>query len=476
MNSTLWKNIIEFDLDAPLSEYGFSTRLINENYWTSNFAQTAIIEYKKFMYLAAVSPEMVSPSPIIDTVWHQHLVFTQSYDNFCEVLEKKIAHVPSTHNKADFKTFFQAKKRTQILYEEHFGVQPAEFWEHATIYDSLSLPKAKISVPIILIIGILAFLPFTAGAYSALKLVYAKIDNPYFLIAYGLIVLISFMLLEVYNRNKLSFLIDKLDKRTFVFNLSAFELLFLRRNKLSEVIHGLVNQLIRKQQIKISSDRQLRVNDLDGMINNTTDTVNSDLELCVLETIRSHKKMDYTILIKQLISKPAFNKIDRTINNFKKYFNRSRFFTRMFILNFTILSIGLSLGTVRLLTGYFREKPIIILVIVLITYLTLAILYLRRLNSLIGTVTLPRYYEAHVVEEKLEQELWDWKYYYLGSAVFVGAFMPLIGSFRNSENSSWSGDSGSSGDSSGESGSSGDSSCGSSGCGSSCGGCGGGSD
>ena len=118
MNSMLWNNIEEFDLDAPLSEYGFSTRLINENYWTTDFAHTAIIEYKKFMYLAAVSAEMVSPSPIVDIVWHQHLVFTHSYDKFCEILGKKIAHVPSTHNKADFKNFFQAKQRTQKLYLE----------------------------------------------------------------------------------------------------------------------------------------------------------------------------------------------------------------------------------------------------------------------------------------------------------------------------------------------------------------------
>jgi hypothetical protein len=92
---------LAFDLDAPPSEYGFSTRLINENFWTNDFAEKAIREYKKFMYLAATSDLMVSPSPVIDTVWHQHLIFTQSYSDLCGLLGRFIQHVPSTHNQED---------------------------------------------------------------------------------------------------------------------------------------------------------------------------------------------------------------------------------------------------------------------------------------------------------------------------------------------------------------------------------------
>lgn len=128
MDQVLWKNIIDFNLDNPLSEYGFSIRLENENWWTANFARDAILEYKKFMYLAAVSDAMVSPSEIVDVVWHQHLIFTQSYEDFCSVLGKKVAHIPSTHNKSDFNKFKSAKERTQKLYTEsleprlpHFG-------------------------------------------------------------------------------------------------------------------------------------------------------------------------------------------------------------------------------------------------------------------------------------------------------------------------------------------------------------------
>ncbi|HEX7869566.1 MAG TPA: DUF1399 domain-containing protein, partial [Chryseobacterium sp.] len=90
MNKDLWGKIEQFDFNNPSSEYDFTLRLANENYWTQNFTQQAILEYKKFMYLAAVSDMMVSPSEIVDTVWHQHLIFTKSYHEFCQILEKQI--------------------------------------------------------------------------------------------------------------------------------------------------------------------------------------------------------------------------------------------------------------------------------------------------------------------------------------------------------------------------------------------------
>src|SRR5688500_7126464 len=126
MDDPLWNRLLAFDLDAPMSEYGFSTRLARENYWTKNFTAKAILEYKKFMYLAGTSDLMVSPSEVIDVVWHQHLTFTQSYAEFCAILGKQVQHVPSTRRKEDFEKFRSAKERTGKLYNKLFGEQPDE--------------------------------------------------------------------------------------------------------------------------------------------------------------------------------------------------------------------------------------------------------------------------------------------------------------------------------------------------------------
>ena len=154
INNDLWKSILAFEFDSENDEYGFTVRLSTENNWTTDFTERAILEYKKFMFLAATSDEMVSPSEIVDIVWHQHLIFTISYQKFCQLLGKQIQHVPSTHNKADFQTFVNAKERTQILYEEKFDKADESIWNNHSMYETLHLKKSKFSLKTVIIIGI----------------------------------------------------------------------------------------------------------------------------------------------------------------------------------------------------------------------------------------------------------------------------------------------------------------------------------
>ena len=141
MDNILWKKVEAYNFDFPISEYGFSTRLAYENNWTINYTQKLILDYKKFMFLAATSNVMVSPSAVIDIVWHQHLIFTQLYNDFCDVLGKRIEHIPSTHNKAEKEKFKEAKEATLVLYETTFGKQPEEFWGCENLAETLLLDE-----------------------------------------------------------------------------------------------------------------------------------------------------------------------------------------------------------------------------------------------------------------------------------------------------------------------------------------------
>src|SRR5688500_7141329 len=190
MDDPLWNRLLAFDLDAPMSEYGFSTRLARENYWTKNFTAKAILEYKKFMYLAATSDLMVSPSEVIDVVWHQHLTFTQSYAEFCAILGKQVQHVPSTRRKEDFEKFRSAKERTGKLYNKMFGEQPDDIWKFPGMYESLRLEKASIKIRTFVLFGILAWAILTVPAYYILRPLYVRIDNPDFLLYYVFLALI----------------------------------------------------------------------------------------------------------------------------------------------------------------------------------------------------------------------------------------------------------------------------------------------
>lgn len=184
MNTKLWEKILHFDFDLPPNEYGFSTRLANENNWTKSFTRQAVLEYKKFMYLAATSELMVSPSEIVDTVWHQHLIFTQSYQDFCALIGKQIQHIPSTHNREEYEKFKLAKERTQKLYVLNFGEQPINIWRYIDMYESLNLGKSKYKIRSFIIVGILSFITLSIPFYFILRPIYIKINNPVFVIAY----------------------------------------------------------------------------------------------------------------------------------------------------------------------------------------------------------------------------------------------------------------------------------------------------
>lgn len=195
----LWEQIAAFDFDQPVAEYGFATRLGHENHWTISFTADAILEYKKFMYLAATAGGMVSPSPIVDIVWHQHLIFTQSYDDFCQILGKKIAHVPSTHDPKQAAVFKQAEQRTAERYENTFGPQPPSFWKYKSMTDSFAMEPAKLGISKIIFIGVALFLLLLYPASLILRPAFVLIDAALFFIGYGIIMGLTFHFLKAYN-------------------------------------------------------------------------------------------------------------------------------------------------------------------------------------------------------------------------------------------------------------------------------------
>ena len=70
----LLEKLNAFVLDQPGAPLPFSRRLKRENGWDTTFALRAIAEYRKFLLLTQVSGgRPVSPSKVIDHVWHLHL-------------------------------------------------------------------------------------------------------------------------------------------------------------------------------------------------------------------------------------------------------------------------------------------------------------------------------------------------------------------------------------------------------------------
>ncbi|MDO7884785.1 TIGR04222 domain-containing membrane protein [Hymenobacter cheonanensis] len=131
----LWNRLVALDLDGPAA-LPFSRRLARDNGWPPAFAERVVLEYKKFVYLAATCGHPVTPSDEVDQAWHLHLVYTRSYwDELCgQVLGFALHHGPTQGGAAEGHKFQDWYAATRQAYEAAFGsAPPADIWPPAAV-------------------------------------------------------------------------------------------------------------------------------------------------------------------------------------------------------------------------------------------------------------------------------------------------------------------------------------------------------
>ncbi len=137
-NQNLYESLTRFPLEPS-----FTKRLSRENRWSKLYTARALAEYKRFIYLAAVSPNPVTPSEAVDKVWHLHLVYTRSYwqDLCAGLLGRPLHHDPSAGGGSEATKFLTWYEATKSLYRQEFGVEPAaDLWPAAADW---ILPQAS---------------------------------------------------------------------------------------------------------------------------------------------------------------------------------------------------------------------------------------------------------------------------------------------------------------------------------------------
>ena len=133
-NPQLWKRISDYDLDFEGGKFPFSRRLARDNGWSVAFAEQAIIEYKKFVYLCVVADCEMTPSDEVDQVWHLHLTYTRDYWGcFREVLGADLHHGPTKGGASERARYHSNYDATFHHYKKEFGYEaPVEQWPPAT--------------------------------------------------------------------------------------------------------------------------------------------------------------------------------------------------------------------------------------------------------------------------------------------------------------------------------------------------------
>lgn len=126
----VWEKLQSFHFDEPDAPHPFSARLAKEQKWSRDFTARAIEEYRKFLYLLYGAGRKVTPSKVVDEVWHLHLLYTHSYwELLClEIFQRPIHHHPGNGTDEDNEMFAAIYERTLDDYAAVFGEPPVDIW------------------------------------------------------------------------------------------------------------------------------------------------------------------------------------------------------------------------------------------------------------------------------------------------------------------------------------------------------------
>ncbi len=129
-DDALWSKLEAFDIDGASAAFGFADRLARENGWSRAFADRVIVEYKRFLYLAATGARLATPSEAVDQAWHLHLAYSRSYwERLCgETLGMTLHHEPTSGGDGAAGFYWDAYLDTLERYREAFGEPDREIW------------------------------------------------------------------------------------------------------------------------------------------------------------------------------------------------------------------------------------------------------------------------------------------------------------------------------------------------------------
>ncbi len=142
VSTNLWNQIKEQFGGADASTRAFANKVARKTGWTNQFSLKAISEYKKFVYLGVISDFNATPSKVIDKVWHEHLLFSKAYREFCtDIIHYDFDHNPELVPMADQTGTFNAQYLDTIqLYKTEFSVDPPSAIWSVPKFDKATAP------------------------------------------------------------------------------------------------------------------------------------------------------------------------------------------------------------------------------------------------------------------------------------------------------------------------------------------------
>jgi hypothetical protein len=116
-------------LECPL----LSEKIINNVSLPANKVTDGLAETIKFLCLCSSTNETLTPSKVVDDVWHELILFTRTYEQFCQkYLTRFIHHQPSKSPQSEYAQY----QKTLLKYLNEFGQPDPYYWPEAGICEA----------------------------------------------------------------------------------------------------------------------------------------------------------------------------------------------------------------------------------------------------------------------------------------------------------------------------------------------------
>jgi hypothetical protein len=92
-------------------------------------------ELKKYLLICAITKKSIMPSKSIDKIWHEFILFTKDYSEFCQLAFKKYIHHEPTLGRPIEATSLEPFSTTITVLKDIFSDYNEHFWENKAAGD-----------------------------------------------------------------------------------------------------------------------------------------------------------------------------------------------------------------------------------------------------------------------------------------------------------------------------------------------------
>jgi uncharacterized protein (TIGR04222 family) len=503
--SQLWTQIQALPLNDPTAEQTFTARLAKENGWRMAYAERVVQEYRKFLLLAKVAGHAVSPPDAIDQAWHLHILYTRSYwDDLCsQILGFKLHHEPSRGGRAERQKFAGLYAQTLQSYMNVFGMQPpVDIWPSPQAMRRMHSDFQRINKARYWIIPRITFSALLQRWGYSLAPLSLLVALPVGLFGLDLNVFnwsgmafLEFYIFLLIGSFTMSMLLRYLVLGNTGSNygdsnkeLTPDEISYLAGGP-ENCVAAAIGTLLRTGQLQVQAVNTLQGSAVQSLsIGDSTNEPITEMQRQIFSAVKSAGSYPIVELKKDFSSK--VDQIAEKLEMQGLTYNASTM-TMAQLLGAIPMAIVLITGAIKLYLGIVRDKPVVLLVVLMFATLVLCIFAVaRKFRTAAGETLLNTLRIQHATLEQQVKEnpatpaydtglalgLFGLGLLHMGPESVLGNYFhtPMRrpdGSWQSYDNGSTS--CGSSCSGGGDSGGGGD---GGGGCGSGCGGCGGGGD